>query len=57
MRLPITYTKTETDTGFNIIPGEDIALRAKKMQAATQLQTQKDIERLKAKQSMSSMKL
>ena len=26
----MTYTKPETDTRFNIIPGEDIAVRAKK---------------------------
>ena len=44
----MTYTKPETDTGFNIIPGEDIAVRAKKMQAAAQLQAAQDIALLKA---------
>lgn len=44
----MTYTKPETDTGFNIIPGEDIAVRARKMQAAAQLQAERDIDRLKA---------
>jgi predicted DNA-binding transcriptional regulator YafY len=42
----MTYTKP--DTRFTIIPGEDIALRAKKMQAAAQLQVAQDIARLKA---------
>jgi predicted DNA-binding transcriptional regulator YafY len=42
----MTYTKP--DTIFTIIPGEDIALRAKKMQAAAQLQVAQDIARLKA---------
>lgn len=44
----MTYTKPETDTRFTIIPGEDIALRAKKMQAAAQLRVAQDIARLKA---------
>jgi hypothetical protein len=44
----MTYTKPETDTRFNLIPGEDIAVRAKKMQAAAQVQAAKDIDRLKA---------
>lgn len=44
----MTYTKPETNTGFNIIPGEDIKVRAKKMQAAAQVQAAKDIARLKA---------
>jgi predicted DNA-binding transcriptional regulator YafY len=44
----MTYTKPEIDTSFNMIPGEDIAVRAKKMQAAAQLQASKDIDRLKA---------
>jgi hypothetical protein len=37
-----------TYTDFNIIPGEDIAVRAKKMQAAAQQQVAEDIARLKA---------
>jgi len=44
----MTYTKPETDTGLNIIPGEDIAVRARKMQAAAQVQVAQDIARLKA---------
>ena len=44
----MTYTKPETNTGFNIIPGEDIAIRAKKMQAAAQVQVAQDIASLKA---------
>jgi len=44
----MTYAKPETDTRFNIIPGEDIAVRAKKMQAAAQLQVAQDIAHLKA---------
>jgi predicted DNA-binding transcriptional regulator YafY len=44
----MTYIQPETDTRSKIIPGEDIALRAKKMQAAAQLQAAKDIARLKA---------
>lgn len=44
----MTYTKPETDTAFNIIPGEDIAVKARKMQAAAQLQVAQDIARLRA---------
>jgi hypothetical protein len=44
----MTYTKPELDTDFNIIPGEDIAVRAKKMAAAGQKQVAEDIARLKA---------
>jgi hypothetical protein len=44
----MTYTKPQTDVGFNIVPGEDIAIRAKKMQAAGQKQVAEDIARLKA---------
>jgi predicted DNA-binding transcriptional regulator YafY len=44
----MTYTKPQLDTDFNIIPGEDIAVRAKKMAAAGQKQVAEDIARLKA---------
>ena len=44
----MTYTKPETDTRFTIIPGEDIAVRAKKMQAAAQLQADRCLDPLKA---------
>ena len=44
----MTYTKPQTDTGFNIIPGEDIEIRARKMAAAGQKQVAEDIARLKA---------
>jgi predicted DNA-binding transcriptional regulator YafY len=44
----MTYTKPPTDTGFNIIPGEDIEIRARKMAAAGQKQVAEDIARLKA---------
>jgi hypothetical protein len=44
----MTYTKPQTDTGFNIIPGEDIESRARKMAAAGQKQVAEDIARLKA---------
>lgn len=44
----MTYTKPQTDTGFNIIPGEDIDILAKKMAAAGQKQVAEDIARLKA---------
>jgi predicted DNA-binding transcriptional regulator YafY len=44
----MTYTKPEIDTRFNIISGEDIIVRAKKMQAAAQAQATKDIDQLKA---------
>jgi hypothetical protein len=44
----MTYTKPEIDTRFNITSGEDIIVRAKKMQAAAQAQATKDIDRLKA---------
>jgi UDP-2,3-diacylglucosamine pyrophosphatase LpxH len=43
----MTYTEPQIDTGFNVIPGEDIAIRAKKMQAAAQKQVAEDIARLK----------
>jgi hypothetical protein len=44
----MTYTQPNTDTDFTIIPGEDIFVRAKKMEAAGQMQVAKDIARLKA---------
>jgi hypothetical protein len=44
----MTYTQPHIDTDFSIIPGEDIAVMAKKMQAAGQSQVAKDIARLKA---------
>lgn len=44
----MTYIKPQLDTDFNIIPGEDIAVRAKKMAAAGQKQVAEDIARLKA---------
>jgi predicted DNA-binding transcriptional regulator YafY len=44
--VSMTYTKPEINTRFNIISGEDIIVRAKKMQAAAQ--ATKDIDRLKA---------
>ena len=44
----MTYTQPQTDTGFNIIPGEDIEIRARKMAAAGQKQVAEDIARLKA---------
>lgn len=44
----MTYTKPETDTGFNIIPGEDIEVMARRIEAAAQKQAGVDIARLKA---------
>jgi hypothetical protein len=44
----MTYTKPQLDTDFNIIPGEDIEILAKKMAAAGQKQVAEDIARLKA---------
>jgi hypothetical protein len=44
----MTNTKPQTDTGFNIVPGEDIGILAKKMAAAGQKQVAEDIARLKA---------
>jgi predicted DNA-binding transcriptional regulator YafY len=44
----MTYTQPNTDIDLSIIPGEDIAAMAKKMQAAGQMQVAKDIARLKA---------
>ena len=43
----MNYTKPNIDTDLSIIPGEDIAVMAKKMQAAGQIQVAKDIARLK----------
>jgi chromosome segregation and condensation protein ScpB len=44
----MTYTQPNTDTDISIIPGEDIAVMSKKMQAAGQIQVARDIARLKA---------
>jgi predicted DNA-binding transcriptional regulator YafY len=44
----MTYTQPNTDIDISIIPGEDITVMAKKMQAAGQLQVARDIARLKA---------
>jgi hypothetical protein len=44
----MTHTQPNTDIDLNIIPGEDIAIVMKKMQAAGQIQIAKDIARLKA---------
>jgi predicted DNA-binding transcriptional regulator YafY len=44
----MTYIKPQLDTDLNIIPGEDIAVKAKKMAAAGQKQVAADIARLKA---------
>jgi hypothetical protein len=44
----MTYTEPNTDIDISIVPGEDIATIAKKMQAAGQMQIAKDIARLKA---------
>lgn len=44
----MTYTKPQTDNGFNIVPGEDIGILAQKMAAAGQKQVAEDIARLKA---------
>jgi hypothetical protein len=44
----MTYIQPNTDTDLSIIPGEDIAVMAQKMQAAGQMQIAKDIARLKA---------
>jgi hypothetical protein len=44
----MTYTQPNTNTDFSIVPGEDIAIMAKKMEAAGQHQVANDIARLKA---------
>jgi hypothetical protein len=44
----MTYTKSNSDTDRSIVSHEDIVARAKKMEAAGQLQVAKDIARLKA---------
>jgi hypothetical protein len=44
----MTYTKPQLDNDFNIIPGEDIEILARKMAAAGQKQVAEDIARLKA---------
>jgi predicted DNA-binding transcriptional regulator YafY len=44
----MTYIKPEIETDLSVIPGEDIAVRAKKMQSAGQRQVATDIARLKA---------
>jgi predicted DNA-binding transcriptional regulator YafY len=44
----MTYTKSQLDTDLNIIPDEDIAVKAAQMAAAGQKQVAEDIARLKA---------
>jgi predicted DNA-binding transcriptional regulator YafY len=44
----MTYTQPQIDTDLNIVPGEDIEIRARKMAAAGQKQVAEDIARLKA---------
>jgi predicted DNA-binding transcriptional regulator YafY len=44
----MTYTEPNTDIDLSIIPGEDGAVMARKMQAAGQIQVDKDIAHLKA---------
>lgn len=44
----MTHTQPQIDTDFNIVPGEDIGIFAKKMAAAGQKQVTEDIARLKA---------
>ena len=44
----MTYIQPNIDTDLSIIPGEDIAVMARKMQAAGQIQVAGDIARLKA---------
>jgi hypothetical protein len=44
----MSSTKPQLDTDFNIIPGEDIEILARKMAAAGQKQVAEDIARLKA---------
>jgi hypothetical protein len=44
----MTYTQPNIDIELSIIPGEDIAIMNKKMEAAGQIQLAKDIARLKA---------
>jgi hypothetical protein len=46
--VTMSYTQQNTDIDLSIIPGEDIAVIAKKMQAAGQVQIARDIARLKA---------
>jgi hypothetical protein len=43
----MTYTKPQLDTDFNIVPGEDIEILARKMAAAGQKQVAEDIARFK----------
>jgi hypothetical protein len=44
----MTYTQHNINKDFSIISGEDIAIMAKKMEAAGQRQVANDIARLKA---------
>ena len=44
----MTYTQPNIDIDLSIIPGEDSAVMAKKMQAAGQVQIARDIAQLKA---------
>jgi hypothetical protein len=48
MEATMTYTQPNTNTDFSIIHGEDIAIMAKKIEAAGQRQVANDIARLKA---------
>ncbi len=44
----MTYTKPIVEDDLNIIPDEDIAIIAKRVEAAGQIQVARDIARLKA---------
>ena len=44
----MNYKQPNTDIDISIIPGENIEVMAKKMQAAGQIQVARDIARLKA---------
>lgn len=44
----MTYTQPQIDPDLNIVPSEDIEIRARKMAAAGQKQVAEDIARLKA---------
>lgn len=44
----MTYPKPSIENDLSIVPDEDIAITARRMEAAGQLQVAKDIARLKA---------
>jgi hypothetical protein len=44
----MTYTQPNLENDLSIVPGEDIAITAKKMEIGGKLQVAKDIARLKA---------